>query len=153
MQPSFDPAKQSLLESLRTKLLVYSDHLDLRNSGSEKAQRLRFEANNLFAQGKLTLLRAWAKEVDVWIRETLEPNEQEIVAQAMKREGVLSIHLPKTLSVAAAKRILKRNAIRNEVDLSVVRSTLDSNGFGHLSQDELMQLGQLFDEYTVKPPT
>jgi hypothetical protein len=143
-------AKEALLRSLQIKLLVYSENLRLRDPESDKAQRLSAEAIDLFAQGKLTALRSWAKEIDVWIRETRAPSEQELIAQEMKQAGVLPVHLPRTWSVVAARQILKRSAIRNEVDLSVVRVTLDSEGHGHLSQEDLINLGKLFDEYTVK---
>jgi hypothetical protein len=149
MRTSEPPSRSDLLDSLRCKLVTYAAYLRRRNPGSEKALRLEVEAAALFAGGQLPKLRAWSREVDVWIRETLEPSEQDGVATELKQAGVLREHLPQVWSVAAARRILKRGAIRNQTDLSVVRVTLDTEGHGHLSSEDLMHLGRLFDEFTL----
>jgi hypothetical protein len=149
MQTQVPQSTSDQVASLRCKLAVFAACLREWNPESTKAKVLETEATASLDKTLLARLRRWSKEVDTWVREMLEPAEQEHVAQQMKQSGVLKAHLPKIWSVATARRILARGVIRDQAELSVVRVTLDTEGHGHLSSEELAQLGHLFDAFTL----
>lgn len=137
-------------KSFYAKLIVYSRFIDERRSYVDQARCLREEAQELLASQHDTRLRALAKEVDVWVREVLDPPEQFDVIAEMVSGGVHGNHLPKIPSLRRLRAILKRGAIRSAEDLGVARFALDTRAFGQLSESELLSLGRLFDEYTVR---
>jgi len=140
----------AIRQSFYTKLIVYSRFIDARRSYADQARCLREEAQELLASQDDIRLRALAKEVDVWVREVLDPPEQVDVIAEMVSCGVFGNHLPKIPSLRRLRAIVKRGVIRSAEELSVARAALDTKAFGQLSEPELLSLGRLFDEYTVR---
>lgn len=144
------PATERLAVALShaTKIRAFYECIRESNPESDAASFFLNEATELLETKNFALLRAYAKELDITLRETLEPDAQRYFVQRMVERGVMAEHLPKLASVKALRAILRRGSIRNEGDLSVVRAALDSNMQGQMTEAEMHALGVLFDLFT-----
>lgn len=142
--------KEACIASIRIKVLACAELYFQRNPSGTFSAALIAEAELASTSTNLTFLRRLSAETDVVLRETLEAEALVKFAEELSRRGVNDLHIPKLPTVRRLRSILKSGVVKNEEQLSLVRSALDSNTYGQLEPEELVRLGQLFDEYSCK---
>jgi hypothetical protein len=142
--------KEACIASIRIKVLACAELYFQRNPSGTFSAALRAEAELASTSTNLTFLRRLSAETDVILRETLEAETLVAFAEELSRKGVNDSHIPKLTTVRRLRALLKKGAVKNEEQLSQVRSALDNNSYGQLEPEELVRLGQLFDEYSCK---
>jgi hypothetical protein len=142
--------KEACIASLRVKLLAFAELYAQDDPSGTFSGVIRAHAELASTSTNLTFLRRFSAEADVVLRETLEAEALVKFAEELSRRGVNDLHIPKLPSVRRLRFILKSGVVKNEEQLSLVRSALDSNTYGQLEPEELVRLGQMFDEYTCK---
>lgn len=142
--------KDACIASIRIKVLACAELYFQRNPSGTFSAALGAEAELASTSTNLTFLRRLSAETDVILRETLETEALVAFAEELSRKGVNDSHIPKLPTVRRLRAILKKGTVKNEEQLSLVRSALDHNTYGQLEPEELVRLGQLFDEYSCK---
>lgn len=142
--------KEACIASIRIKMLACAELYFQRSSSGTLTAALRAEAELASTSTNLTFLRRLSVETDVILRDTLDAEALVAFAEELSRKGVNDSHIPKLPTVRRLRAILRCGVVKNEEQLSLVRSALDSNTYGQLEPEELARLGQLFDEYSRK---
>lgn len=142
--------KEACIASLRVKLLAFAELYTQDDPSGTFSGAIRAHAELASTSTNLTFLRRFSAEADVVLRETLDAEALVKFAEELSRRGVNDLHIPKLPTVRRLRSILKSGVVKNEEQLSLVRSALDSNTYGQLEPEELVRLGQLFDEYSCK---
>lgn len=142
--------KEACIASIRIKLLACAELYAQRNPSGTFSAAIRAEAELASTSTNLTFLRRLSAETDVVLRETLDAEALVNFAEELSRKGVNDLHIPKLPTVRRLRSILKKGVVKNEEQLSLVRSALDNNSYGQLELEELVRLGQMLDEYSCK---
>lgn len=107
-------------------------------------------ATRLRADGDRVQLRQLAKEVDVWIRETLGVHAQLEISAQMRLQGVRSEDLPALPIGRRVRGIVQRGVIRSQVEADVIQAVLINSDVTALFQDIQGELGLLNDAWTLR---
>jgi hypothetical protein len=142
--------KEACIASLRVKLSAFTELYTQRDPSGTFSAAVRAHTELASTSTNLTFLRRFSAEADVVLRETLEAEELVKFAEELSRRGVDDLHIPKLPTVRRLRAILRSGVLKNEEQLSLVRSALDSNTYGQLEPEELLRLGEMFDEYSCK---
>ena len=142
--------KETCIASIRIKVQACAELYFQRNPSGTFSAALRAEAALASTSTNLTFLRRLSAETDVILRETLEAEAFVTFAEELSRRGVNDMHIPKLPTVRRLRVILKSGVVKSEEQLSLVRCALDSNTYGQLEPEELVRLGEMFDEYSCK---
>ncbi|WP_374437625.1 hypothetical protein [Inhella sp.] len=142
-------------DSLHCKLRVYAKQAP---AGAVPAGFAEFVDSPDCLQHGIAFLRGLYKEVDVWVRELLAPEQQDAMVQAMRAAGVLEPELPSTQRTRRIRRLLRTQVTLESEQLEELRQARACWQCLALSAAELQQLleGQIAepaDRPTNSPQT
>ena len=144
------PSKKERISSLLSKITAYCDFYRINRPVSDFPSGVEEGSNEAGEAGKITFLKAVSKELDVRIREMLSASEQDLVVGLMIGKGVLPVDLPKTVSLSAVKKLMKKGFISTTDDLNLARQFIQPDRVGQLGSDEAAILGTMLDKIEAK---
>lgn len=150
MLPSSNSAEKRIqITSLVAKVTVWCDFYRCNRNKSDYPVGMMEVISEEAEQGKLTFMRAVSKEIDVQIRELLTDGEQLSLIETMKNRGVILAHLPNLPSMKSVRALIKRGSIRSIEEAHITNLFLGERS-ALLDDEELSNLGRMFDEYSAK---
>lgn len=138
-------SKQETLASLETKVHAYcevSPEGKTMHGLSEYATQLRQDAD-------LKTLRAVAREVDTWLRETHTAEQQLAISAHLLARGVLEIHLPPSVD-RLVQNLIRRGSISSQAEAVLVKEILVNSSLVAKYAGEVQALQAMLDPWDIK---